>query len=234
MEYTQQYVVREIVDKYPGFGFPPGTLVHFLGHAGAGKGSQVKIMKGVLDANKKEYIVQPNGDTFRFTLSTANPDTRFAHMMKVHDEKNELQHHFWPIAFFWQTNKYIYRDQTVIIDGSPRSEAEYYLWKSFLRTSEKPECYFSNMVIIHLDIPDEEAFRRMWERVERKEAGAKQEIIKKIDRYKETKEMVSRFKTLPWYCGEHVHFVEVDATGTKMDVSDRVYGELSKLLPHLK
>ncbi|MFT7557720.1 MAG: adenylate kinase family enzyme [Planctomycetota bacterium] len=125
-----------------------------VGRSGSGKGTQAKLLIDYLGRNTRfSSITITTGDHVRGFLATEGHTRDIA---KNVADAGELQPLFLPI---WMWSSQIIREYTgqehLILDGAGRRMAEVLVLESML------DFYGSRCVVIHLDLPREEALERM-------------------------------------------------------------------------
>lgn len=136
-------------------------LFFFLGQSGAGKDTQIrKVLKHLKEQNKPYFYIS-NGDEVRKRSKKTDSGLFFPKHMTEINSLGKLQPPILPIYFYLSKMEKNYKeDMVIIINGSPRSKAEFPLWQMLMKTGYLP----NKAEIIYIDTPDEECARRIKKR----------------------------------------------------------------------
>lgn len=148
-------------------------LFFFLGQSGAGKDTQIRKTLKYLREQNKPYFYISNGDEVRKRSKKVDSGLFFAKHMTGINSLGKLQPPVLPIYFYLSKMEKVYKEgMVIIINGSPRSYAEFPLWQMLMETGYVP----SKAEIIYIDTPDEECVRRI---KNRKRAGELSDAVVK-------------------------------------------------------
>lgn len=148
-------------------------LFFFLGQSGAGKDTQIRKTLKYLREQNKPYFYISNGDEVRKRSKKVGSGLFFAKHMTGINSLGKLQPPILPLYFYLSKMEKVYKEgMVIIINGSPRSYAEFPLWQMLMETGYVP----SKAEIIYIDTPDEECVRRI---KNRKRAGELSDAVVK-------------------------------------------------------
>jgi adenylate kinase family enzyme len=136
-------------------------LFFFLGQSGAGKDTQIrKVLKHLKEQNKPYFYIS-NGDEVRKRSKKADSGLFFPKHMTRINSLGKLQPPVLPIYFCLSKIEKAYKEgMVIIINGSPRSKAEFLLWQMLMKTGYLPK----KAEVIYIDTPYEECARRIKKR----------------------------------------------------------------------
>ena len=136
-------------------------LFFFLGQSAAGKDTQIRKVLKHLREQDKPYFYISNGDEVRKRSKKAGSGLFFAKHMTGINSLGKLQPPLIPLYFFLSKMEKEYKeDMIIIINGSPRSKAEFPLWQMLMKAGYLPK----KAEIIYIDTPYEECARRIKKR----------------------------------------------------------------------
>ncbi len=136
-------------------------LFFFLGQSAAGKDTQIrKTLKHFREQNIP-YLYVSNGNEVRKRANKAGSGLFFAKHMTEINSLGKLQPPILPIYFYLSKMEKDYKEgMVIIINGSPRSKAEFPLWQKLMQTGYAP----NKAEIIYIDTPYEECAKRIKKR----------------------------------------------------------------------
>lgn len=204
-----------------------GMLILLTGQSGSGKGTQLGILKRFLAYCDIPFISQTNGEVFRNFIKTTNPRSQLRKMLVEREALSQRQNYTLPFAFFLEKLKNEYTgEQVVFLDGSPRSEEEFFMLKSFLHDSENNITgLFSKIIILNLEVKEETAIQRMLEREgDRADSKDIESIKRKMSWFGEVEKLLQKINSVQGQSderyGDHrISMVSVDSERPKFDVA---------------
>lgn len=136
-------------------------LFFFLGQSGAGKDTQIRKTLKYLRENNVPYFYISNGDEVRRRSKKAGSGLFFPKHMTEINSQGKLQPPVLPIYFYLTKMEKAYKEgMVIIINGSPRSKAEFPLWQMLMKTGYLP----NKAEIIYIDTPNDECKKRIIKR----------------------------------------------------------------------
>jgi adenylate kinase family enzyme len=177
----------------------------FIGRAGAGKGTQAKLLSDVLKKiHDRPILYVETGIEFRKFISTDNHTARLG---KDIIETGGLMPEFMPVFIWGKILTEQYKgDQHLIFDGTPRK-----LLEAQLLDSVFPFYSLGKPHVIYLDIEHEESHTRL---MIRSKEGRKDDNAEAIEHRRIAFEQ-DVLPTVEWYrTNPHVTFLDTDGHGT--------------------
>ncbi len=189
----------------------------FIGRAGAGKGTQAKLLEVQLkNLHDRAVLHVETGAEFRNFLKT---EGYTAGLAKTIIESGGLMPEFMPVYMWGKllTEKYT-GEEYLIFDGTPRKLLEAELLGSIF-----PFYGLQNPFVIYLDIEHEESSKRLTIRAKE---GRRDDTAEAIERRRiafeaDVKPVVEWYRTNP-----NVTFLDIDGHGTIEEVHARIVKNL--------
>lgn len=190
----------------------------FIGRAGAGKGTQAKLLETKLKSlHDRKVLHVETGAEFREFLKT---DGYTAGLAKNVIESGGLMPEFMPVYMWGRllTEEFTGQEH-LIFDGTPRKLLEAQLLSSIF-----PFYSLENPLVIYLDIEHEESSKRLTLRAKEGRHDDNTEAIerRRIAFEQDVKPVVEWYRTNP-----QIRFLDIDGHGTIEDVHDRIVKEAS-------
>ena len=193
-------------------GMKPHAFI-FIGRAGAGKGTQAKLLSETLKKiHDRPLLYMETGVEFRKFI---NSDNHTARLSKSVVETGGLMPEFMPVYIWGKILTEQYQgDQHLIFDGTPRK-----LLEAQLLDSVFPFYGFEKPSVIYLDIEHEESHKRL---MIRSKEGRKDDNAAAIERRRIAFEQ-DVLPTIEWYrSNPRVTFLDTDGHGTIEEVHARI------------
>jgi len=189
----------------------------FIGRAGAGKGTQAKLLEIKLKSfHDRPVLHVETGAEFRKFIGS---DNYTAKLSKTIIEQGGLMPEFMPVYMWGRllTEKYTGQEH-LIFDGTPRKLLEAELLGSIF-----PFYNLTNPAVVYLDIEHEESSKRLTIRAKE---GRRDDNAEAIERRRLAFEQ-DVFPVVEWYrTNPNVQFLDIDGHGTMEEVHARIVKSL--------
>ena len=181
----------------------------FIGRSGSGKGTQAKMLREKMEGKGMEILRLELGDEFRNFWNKSGYTPELSAELK---DNGSLQPEFLAISIWSQMLiDFFNGEKHLVADGVPRRIREAKVLDGALRFYG-----IQNPTIIYVDIPREEAKRRMLERARGDDQEAA--IEERLDWFD-----IDVRRTLDYLENDdYYHFLTIDGVGTPEEIHDRI------------